>query len=208
VLIVDDEPHNRGWLNELLTLVGFSVREAVNGEGAISVWEEWRPQLILMDVRMPVMDGAEATRRIRENPGGKEPVIIALTASALKEEQNAGLQAGMDDLISKPCREDELLDKIQAHLGLAYLYAGEETLSGTERICACAVAWGVEPMARMPRELVDELGLAVRNGEKDRLDELIGSITERDASFGRTLQELADQYEYDALTQLLEEAHQ
>ena len=104
------------------------------------------------------------------------------------------------------------MDKIQAHLGLAYLYADEETLSGTEPLHACAAApfftTTAEPLAGMPRELVDELGQAVRNGEKDRLDELIGSIIERDAPFGRTLQELADQYEYDALTQLLEEVHQ
>src|SRR5260370_5607305 len=169
LLIVDDEPHNRGWLNELLTLVGFSVREAENGEAAIRVLEEWRPQLILMDIRMPVMDGAEATRRIRANPAGKEPVIIALTASALKEDHQAVLENGMDDFISKPCREEELLDKIQAHLGLAYLYADEETLSGTEPLHDCAAApfftATAEPVAWMPPELADELRPAVRNAE-------------------------------------------
>jgi signal transduction histidine kinase/DNA-binding NarL/FixJ family response regulator len=206
LLIVDDEPHNRGWLNELLTLVGFSVREANNGEAAIRAWEEWRPQLILMDIRMPLMGGAEATRRIRASPAGKAPIIIALSASALTEDRQAVLQDGMDDFISKPCREDELLDKIQTHLGLAYIYAGEETLS--ETLPGFAAGLDAEPSAALPQALVEELGQAVRNGEKDRLDELIGSITERDATFGRTLQQLADQYDYDALTQLLEEVQQ
>jgi signal transduction histidine kinase/DNA-binding NarL/FixJ family response regulator len=206
LLIVDDQPQNRGWLHELLTLVGFSVREANDGEGAIRAWEEWRPQLILMDIRMPGMDGAEAARRIRASPAGKVPIIIALSASALTEDQHAVLHDGMDDFISKPCREDELLDKIQTHLGLAYLYAGAETLA--EPLPGFAAGLDAEPSAALPQELVDELGQAVRNGEKDRLDELIRNITGRDASFGRTLQQLAEQYDYDALTQLLEEVHQ
>src|SRR5260370_25096344 len=123
-------------------------------------------------IRMAVMDGAEATSRIRGNPAGKKPIIIAVTASALEEDHLAVIQNGMDGFISKPCREDELLDKIQAHLGLAYLYAGEETLSGTEPPHIRAAALNAEPLARLPRELVDELAQAVRNGHTDRLDEL------------------------------------
>ena len=94
MLIVDDERNNREWLNKLLTLVGFAIREADNGEEAIQIWEAWRPQLILMDRRMPVMDGIEATRRIRTHPAGEQTKIIAVTASAMDEDQASRRQLG------------------------------------------------------------------------------------------------------------------
>ena len=74
---------------KLLASIGFSVRAAENGEAAIRDWEEWSPRLILMDVHMPVMDGLEATRRIKADPRGKETVIVALTASAMNDQRVA-----------------------------------------------------------------------------------------------------------------------
>jgi signal transduction histidine kinase/DNA-binding response OmpR family regulator len=200
LLIVDDERLNRNWLNELLVLVGFTVREAENGEAAIRVWEEWRPQLILMDIHMPVMDGVEAARRIRANPAGRQTVILALTATLLDADRRAAVESEMDDVISKPCRENDVLQKIQAHLGLSYVYTGDEMLPPTEPLDALATA--LDP--GLPKELASQLSQAVRNGEKDLMDNLIGRVTERNVSFARKLQELADNYEYDALIQLLE----
>ena len=132
VLVVDDEPHNRGWLTSLLKTVGFDVREAENGELGIGVWREWKPQLILMDMRMPVMDGMETTRRIRALPGGRETVILALTASAMEESRRAAMDSGVDDFLSKPCSEDELFDKTQKYLGLGYLFEEEEASGADE----------------------------------------------------------------------------
>jgi signal transduction histidine kinase/DNA-binding response OmpR family regulator len=202
VLIVDDDLNNRGWLNKLLTSAGFSVREAVNGEIALRVWEEWRPPLILMDVRMPVMDGLEATRRIRANPTGKETVIIGLTASALEDDRRSVLATGMNDYLLKPYREDKLLEMIQARLNLVYLYAEDEAFREPEPIDASAPSLNPE----LPGELIGRLHSAVVNGEKALLDRLIETVKERDARSACVLQELADKYEYDALTELLEEA--
>src|ERR1039457_5042266 len=106
---------------KLLTSIGFSVRCAENGEAAIRNWEEWKPRLILMDVHMPVMDGLAATQRIKADPGGRETVVIALTASAMDDQRLAALQSGVDDFIAKPCDEDELLEKIRAHLNISYV---------------------------------------------------------------------------------------
>jgi PAS domain S-box-containing protein len=203
LLIVDDERNNRDWLNKLLTSLGFAIREADNGQTAFQIWEEWRPQLILMDIRMPVMDGLEATRRIRANQAGEPPVIIAVSASALDEDRGKVIDCGVDDFVSKPCREDELLEKIRARLGISYLYADDERQ--TESVAALASALNGEVLTALPMELMDGLRHAVRNGENDQLDALIGKVMEQDAPFARALRDLADKYEYDALIKLLEE---
>jgi PAS domain S-box-containing protein len=206
LLIVDDERNNRDWLNKLLTSVGFSVQEAENGQTAIRIWEEWRPQLILMDIRMPIMDGLEATRRIRASQAGEPPVIIAVSASALDEDRGKVIDCGVDDFVSKPCREDELLEKIRARLSISYLYAGGQRSQETNSVAALASVLNTEVVTRLPIELMEQLRHAVRNGENDRLDALIGKVMEQDAPFAGALRDLADKYEYDALIRLLEEA--
>ena len=117
VLIADDIEDNRQLLAQLLAPVGFEIRLATNGAEAVQEFEEWRPHLILMDFRMPVMDGHEAIRRIRAMAGGKDPKIIAVTASAMDENRQELMEIGADDFISKPFREVELFQKIHAHLG-------------------------------------------------------------------------------------------
>ena len=206
VLIVDDERNNRAWLNKLLTLVGFSVREAHDGEEAVRTWETWRPHLILMDRRMPVMDGMEATRKIRTHSAGKQTKIIALTASAMEEDRREVMESGVNDYLSKPCKEDELLDTIQTHLGLAYLYAEVETSQSPKPAGPPPAPPGPKPPFELPSELVAELQQAILDGDKYRLDELIQKVGEQAPQSAHSLQELADQYEYDALADLLEEA--
>ena len=82
-LVVDDQEVNRQLLVKLLTPIGFQVREAENGKAGLQVWQDWQPQLIFMDMRMPVMDGYEATRQIKATTRGQATIIIALTASGL-----------------------------------------------------------------------------------------------------------------------------
>jgi CheY-like chemotaxis protein len=176
-----------------------------NGEAAIRSWDEWNPRLILMDVHMPVMDGLEATRRIKADPRGKKTVIIALTASAMDDQRLTALQSGMDDFIVKPCDEDELLEKMQAHLNIAYAY---EEMNGNESEPAGgAPALSAERLVQLPRELIEELRNATLSGNKNLMDNLILKVLETGhAEAAHRLQELADNYEYDALTNLLEEA--
>jgi PAS domain S-box-containing protein len=204
ILVVDDQLENRDWLVKLLTSIGFSVRGADNGETGIRVWEEWHPQLILMDVHMPVMDGIEAIRRIKAHPRGKETIIVTLTASAMDDDRQTALQSGANDFIAKPCREDELLDKIGALLNVAYDY--EEPSEGDEDKSAGGEALNAERLGRLPLELREELRTATLSGNKKLLDKLILNVRETDAGSAHGLQELADHYEYDALMQLLEQA--
>jgi PAS domain S-box-containing protein len=205
ILVVDDHLENRDWLMKLLTSIGFSVRGADNGEAAIRSWEEWNPRLILMDIQMPVMDGLEATRRIKADPRGKETFIIAVTASAMDRDRGAVSQSGADDFVTKPCGEDELLEKMLVLLNIAYDY---EEMSGAEgEPVSVLAALSADGLGKLPRELVEELRNATLNGDKTLLDKLILKVREAEnAGSANALQELADKYEYDALTRLLEEA--
>jgi DNA-binding response OmpR family regulator len=156
-------------------------------------------------VHMPVMDGLEAARRIKASAWGKETVIIALTASALHDDRLAVSQSGVDDFIMKPCREDELLEKMRALLNIAYDY--EETNEAEGIPATGEAALSAERLGPLPRELVEELLNATVSGNKRLLDKLILQVPETgNAGSAHTLQELADRYEYDALTRLLEEA--
>ena len=203
ILVVDDHLENRDWLMKLLSSIGFPVGAAENGQAAIRSWEDWSPRLILMDVHMPVMDGLEATRRIKADPRGKETAIVVLTASALDEDRGAVTQSGADDFIAKPCREDELLEKIGVLLNLAYDY---EEISQAEDKPSGMAALGAA-LAQLPIELVEELRNATSIGNKKLLDKLILRVPATgDARAARSLQELADKYQYDDLTRLLEEA--
>jgi CheY-like chemotaxis protein/anti-sigma regulatory factor (Ser/Thr protein kinase) len=203
ILVVDDQFENRDWLMKLLTAIGFSVRDADNGEAAVRNWAEWSPRLILMDVHMPVMDGIEATQRIKADPRGKETVIVTLTASALDEDRRAAIRGGADDFLAKPCREDELLEKLCRLLNVAYDY---EEVNGDEPAVG-ASALTADRLKQLPRELLEGIRDATMAGNKGLLGKLIDKVRETgDAESARALQEFADNYEYDALTQLLEES--
>ena len=131
ILVVEDKWENRQLLVKLLTGVGFTVQEAHNGQEAIAIWQTWKPDLIWMDMQMPVLDGYAATRQIRRQEqeqaslGSSEAerhhtVIIALTAHAFEEDQAAVMAAGCDDFLPKPFREDLLFAKMGEHLAIRY----------------------------------------------------------------------------------------
>ncbi len=206
ILIADDLPDNREWLSKLLTKLGFAVRTADNGEAAVRVAEEWSPQLILMDMHMPRMNGLESTRRIKSGPLGKDVVVIALTADAMDDYRRIILKNDVNDFIAKPCTEDELLEKIRHHLGLVYNYE-EETSSSEEETNLGAPTEALSParLRELPEELVRQLKSATMSGDKTRLNQLIEVTAEGGAlELAQALQELADEYEYDKLLQLLE----
>ena len=133
ILVVDDYPFNRQLVRELLVPVGFELQEAENGQQAIEIWEAWQPDLIWMDMQMPVLNGYEATKKIRQQIQAiaqrsvtvQPTKIIALTASALEGESVNVLAAGCDDLMRKPFHPEAIFAKMAQHLGVCYQY--EET---------------------------------------------------------------------------------
>jgi two-component system, sensor histidine kinase and response regulator len=131
ILVADDAPVNRKLLVMMLQSLGFTVAEAENGREAIDRWRNWQPDLVLMDMQMPLIDGYEATRQIRrivaatapDRPIADSPVIIAVTASAFEEERQATLQAGCDDFISKPFKKEDICAIVAQHLAVQFDYA-------------------------------------------------------------------------------------
>jgi CheY-like chemotaxis protein len=120
-LAVDDRAESRQLLVRLLAPLGCEIREAANGEEAVNIWQEWMPHLILMDLRMPVMSGREATRYIKGTEKGKDTVIIALTASSFEEDREQILADGCKDFVRKPFREEVLFELMGKHLGLQFI---------------------------------------------------------------------------------------
>lgn len=116
VLVVDDEPMNRRLLKRILTQFGFPLREAEDGLQALGKFEEWKPDLILMDWQMPVLDGLDATREIQRRPESGKMIIIGLTGNAFKSDQELMRDSGCDDVLTKPFRQDDLIGILERHL--------------------------------------------------------------------------------------------
>jgi CheY-like chemotaxis protein len=202
LLIVEDQPENRLLLRRLLNPLGFELREAVNGQEAVALFEQWHPDLIWMDIRMPVMDGVEAVRRIRATQAGADTKIIALTAHALDEERKPILAAGCDDLVRKPFRESEIFDALVRHLRLKFIYEKAPLQKNAPE--APGLALRPDQLDVLPAELLRDLQQAVIELNTTRTQALIEQATERDASLGRALNTLAKQFDYEGLLKLLE----
>jgi two-component system, cell cycle response regulator DivK len=118
ILVVEDQPDNRRILRDLLGNAGYELVEAETGEEALTALEAQRPDLILMDIQLPVMNGYEATRRIRSNPELKSIPIIAVTSYALAGDEAKALAVGCNAYVTKPFSPRALLAKVQEHLAL------------------------------------------------------------------------------------------
>ena len=201
ILVVDDAPTNRALLYTLLRPVGFEVAEASNGVEALDVFEKWSPSAILMDMRMPLMDGYETTRRIKSTKEGRATPVIAITASIFKYSKDQIIAAGADVYLRKPFRVDELFEALGKCLGLRYVFADE-----TDKI-PCQP----EPASLMPavplalsKKLIQAMRQAVEEGDIGQLAELIVQVEKLDSVKARVLQSLADGYDYARLGRWLE----
>ena len=215
LLIVDDKEVNRKLLVRMLAPLGFEVREAANGREAIEIWDSWEPHLIWMDMRMPVMDGYEATRRIKATTKGQATVIIALTASALEEDRVVMLSEGCDGYMRKPFREADLFDALDHHLGVRFVYhemeedqrlgAAEESPQDalTRRARHRAL---VEGLAALAADWVTELREATVRGDLGLILTLVDQIREKDAALAEALAAWARDFDHDKILMLIQQA--
>jgi two-component system, cell cycle response regulator DivK len=117
ILIVEDQEDLRGVLRDLLTGSGYAVLEASDGQSGIATAKSERPDLILMDIQMPLLDGYEATRQIKADPTLKATPVIAVSSFAMKGDEEKARTAGCDDYITKPYSPMQLLRVIRSYLG-------------------------------------------------------------------------------------------
>lgn len=208
ILAVDDAVESRLLLIALFSGLGFSVQGAATGREALEIWETWAPHLIWMDMRMPDMDGFQATRLIKSTPKGQNTVVIALTVSAFEEDRQLLLAAGCNDFIHKPFREEVLLSKVSEHIGVRYIYDEPLDSDSDNRIQNAtedsAFILDAESFQFMPPDWVVRVYNAACQCSDDMILELIEEIPPENAPFAKALMELANNFQFEtvmALTQ-------
>jgi len=211
ILIVDDQRENRLLLVKLLTQLGLEVREATNGQEAVAHWQEWQPDLILMDIRMPVMDGYEATKQIRAKEVGKSSVIIALTAQASQSDRYLALAAGCNDYISKPFREETLFLKMAEYLGIEYIYAEanlvtDQNLNSSPDSSDETLFTSLNQLdiTGLSEEWFTQLETAAICGDDSIVYELIAELPPSLNNLATRLTKLTDNFQFEQITELLE----
>jgi len=200
VLVVEDEQENQMLLSRLLQTAGFQVRIAQNGAEGVESFREWRPHFIWMDLRMPVMNGFDAARRIRDLEGGRDVKIVAVTASGFADQRNEALAAGMDDYLRKPYRPGEIFECMARQLGVRY------------RRTAAAVA--VQPaaelrpqdLAALPQELRAGLREALLALDVERISASIDLVSRENAPLAEALSRCASRFAYTAMLNVIQTA--
>jgi PAS domain S-box-containing protein len=202
ILVVDDHPENRKLLIKLLTRIGLEVREAANGQEAVTQWQCWHPHLIFMDIRMPILNGYEATQQIRAGSNRQSPIVIALTAQASRSDRTLAIASGCNDYLPKPYQEEVLLSKMAEHLGLKYLYAPETSrvddsvvLNATMTLCSLN-------LATMPSSWIAALRRAAQLCDDNAIKTLIDQIPPERESLIEGLRQLVQHYSFQQIIAL------
>ncbi|MBP0016071.1 MAG: response regulator [Cyanobacteria bacterium SBLK] len=211
ILVVEDVVVNRQLLTGILEPLGFDVGEAGDGKEAIAMWENWQPDLILMDIQMPVMSGYEAIQEIRykerENAIARASAsvpIIALTASALIEDRQKLLDAGGNDFVTKPFRQDKLLEKLSEYLGVCYRYEENESLPEAIETSE-PQALEKRDFKNMSLEWLEKLYDAALSVDNEILLELIAQIPPEERKLKDNLTTLVNNFRVDIIFELARE---
>lgn len=201
ILVVDDTKVNLMVMVNMLKSVGFVTDTAMNGEEAITKFEEWNPHLILMDMVMPIMDGYEATRIIKSSEKGKQTPIIVQTANSFDEERKNTSKLEIEGFISKPFKENELFDTIGKFLGLEYFY--EENEEPNPSLITVDEKEIFKSIVELPDYLVLEMRQAIDIADLDRFIELINQIDTKKEHLIQLFISSARNYDYIYLQKLL-----
>jgi signal transduction histidine kinase/DNA-binding response OmpR family regulator len=200
ILVVDDKLINCQLLVKLLAPLGFVVKEAANGQEAIEIWEAWEPHLIFMDMRMPVMDGYEATKYIKTQVKGSATAVVALTASVLEEEKSIVLSAGCDDFIRKPFKENMIFEALTKHLGVTYIYEQNQEQDHSSLETAKLSTKNFEIM---PQQWLKQLSEAALEANTEKVITLIGEISSTEIFLTQSLTKLVQKFEFEQIFDLI-----
>jgi signal transduction histidine kinase/CheY-like chemotaxis protein len=194
VLVVDDKADNRELLTQLLEDVGFEVYTANDGQQAVHMFASKEPNFIWMDMRMPVLNGYEATRQIRALPGGSVVKIVALTASAFEEDRKLVLEAGCDDMVRKPLEEWQLFSKMGQLLGLRYRYAQASSQGKTdsENLTLSALDFDMLSQLKVAAEVLD----------MEAVQTLVDRVRVTHPEIANALESLVQNFRFDRISEL------
>ncbi|MEG4911718.1 AAA family ATPase [Microcoleus sp. B7-D4] len=203
ILVVDDRDYNRQLLVKLLKPVGFEVEEASNGIEAIALWDSYSPHLIWMDMRMPIMDGYEATKQIKGTIKGQATAVIALTASVWEEEKAVILSAGCDDFVRKPFHTEALFDILAKHLGVDYIYQEQDLPSPPSNVTGEPLNF-TDLLAAMSKEWIVKLYEAAIDADAELVFQLLKEIPESHTFELQTLRNWVTKFQFEKILDLTE----
>jgi len=207
ILVVEDQVENRQFLLKLLTTVGFDVRIATNGQEAVTQAVQWSPHLILMDMRMPVMDGYHATQNIRNDELKEKKTqtpIIALTASAFEEDFHRILAAGCNAVLRKPVNATELFEIIRIYLDIQYIYEEEESrLPADTPIAVPQEVLTPTAFAQLPQDVLHQLAQAALHINTKAMEQVIAVIRTYNSSLADALSVLAKTFRYQDIWKMI-----
>lgn len=201
IMVVDDKSTNRQFLIKLLAPLGFEMREAANGQEAIDIAKIFKPHLIWMDIRMPVMDGIEAIRHLKATPMGQTMKIIVLTASGYEEERVDVEAAGCDDYVRKPVQTDTVFEMLNKHIGVQYTYVEWQSSE--------ALPSGMLPdelkaaLSTLPAALVTRFRECLELGDMEVIGQTIAEIEKHHSALAQSLNRLAQQFQFAELLLLV-----
>ncbi|TAG95796.1 MAG: hybrid sensor histidine kinase/response regulator [Oscillatoriales cyanobacterium] len=199
ILIVDDRADLRQLLVKMLNRFDFDLQEASNGIEAIEIWANFEPHLIFMDMRMPIMDGYEATKRIKANIKGQATAIVAVSASSAGEAPTVVLSDDCDDFIRKPFREAEILDALHKHLGVRYIYDEPQSAEESTQIQALTP----KALAGLPVDWLASLEQATIECDLELILTKIEQIRDRNDSLANALTGLANEFLFNQILDLI-----
>lgn len=202
LLIVEDKKETRLLLRKILQPLGFEIEEAVNGQEAVDLFTAWHPHLIWMDIRLPVVDGKEATRQIRKLDNSGSTKIVALTAHALEEERKEILEAGCDDFIRKPFRDTVILEALEKHLHVRFEYADETTVKATDLEEGCL---NITHLKNLHPDIIHELYNAALLLDNEKCHAISLIIKEQDEIAGNCLQRMIKNLQYREILDIVDQ---
>lgn len=203
ILVADDRDYNRQLLVKLLKPLGFEVQEATNGTEALEIWDSYSPHLIWMDMRMPIMDGYEATKRIKSTTKGQATAIIALTASVWEEEKAVILSVGCDDFVRKPFHKEAIFDIMAKHLGVRYIYQEQELPFHPSNVTVERLNL-TDLLATMSKEWVLNLHKAALDADSELVSQILEEVSESHALVCQTCQSWVNKFQFEKILDLTE----
>jgi PAS domain S-box-containing protein len=196
ILVAEDHPDNQQVVEQLLRHIGCQVQIAANGQLAVDLFQTWQPQLVLMDMRMPVMDGYQATRAIRRLPGGDTIPIVALTASAFEEDRAQILAAGCNEMVRKPIEQGALFEVVGRMLELCFEYAQAEP--DEPRAAATAAA----NLSDLPVDVRKELREVAAMLDREATLAIVERLQSAYRTEAETIAKLVSDYRFDRIEEL------